>query len=813
MEDKKNQFTVSQNQFNPVDDFNPGLIVYIVNKSVIWIILIILLCTSLAFIYLRYAPRIYEATTTLTKKAEKTTEILGVQQMLSDNSEAETSREMRLMTSKLLLNRVVDSLPLQIAYYKEGKTKFVSSELYGNVPFVIKGAVKNDEIYNVPVYIKIISPRKVYMGFEVSGKEYEFNNKDTGRIISNTYFDVSIHLSEPQVRQDFSGIYFFKFLSRNEIVEEISQKLEVLPVDPRTKTISLKYTDRNPVRCKEIIETVAKEFIEYDLERKREGITNILKFIDAQIDTFGTNFDNFQDSISNMKIAEGYLGKNGDYLTQLSTKQVEFEAKYRDYKYDLLLMQTFKNLLLTNKDYASLPTMRFKLAGISFDSDVNYINDLQVERNRLLLDATPLHPTVRLLDKQIEEAKIRLNKTLDNATATLKANMQILLDEYNKYTGELLRMPDLENKFARLDKMAEIRNDFVLDLYSQKSNYMIASAGIVSDYVVLQPATIPNIPISPKETIIKIAGFAIGLMLGLVLIVVRYLLHNTIVSVEDVTRKTPAAMLGVIPSYKDELERSQIVVTQDPKSTITEAFRGVRSNLQFIASQHTGPRIISTTSTIPGEGKTFVSLNIAAILSMLDKRIIILDFDMRKPRLDKVFAVDSYKGISTILSGQTGIDECIMASGIPNLDFITSGPVPPNPSELILLPTLNSLLEHLKKSYDYIIIDTPPIGLVTDALEILKICDYPIYVLRAAYSNKGFVQNINRIITENKIQNLSVIINDFGRGASGYGTYSTYGNYYGYGYGYGYYGTRYGDGYYTNEEEKNTSLIKKLLKK
>jgi capsular exopolysaccharide synthesis family protein len=189
---------------------------------------------------------------------------------------------------------------------------------------------------------------------------------------------------------------------------------------------------------------------------------------------------------------------------------------------------------------------------------------------------------------------------------------------------------------------------------------------------------------------------------------------------------------------------------------------------------------------------------------------------MRKPRLDKIFDVESHKGVSTILSGQTKIDDCIMESGIPNLDFITSGPVPPNPSELILLPKLGELLAYLKTKYDYVIIDTPPIGLVTDALEILKVSDYPIYILRAAYSNRSFIHSVNRTINESKIKNLSVVINDFGRGASGYGYGygNTYGyNYgYGYGYGYGYYGSKYGEGYYTTESRKKPkSWLTRLL--
>ena len=437
---------------------------------------------------------------------------------------------------------------------------------------------------------------------------------------------------------------------------------------------------------------------------------------------------------------------------------------------------------------------------------------MQQQRNSLLLDATVQHPQIRLIDRQIEDSKIRLNKNIDNALSTLQSQFALLKEEYQKYIDDMKRMPGLQSKYERLEKMAAIRNGFVNHLFEEKSNYLIAGAGIVSDYVVLEKAKTDPTPVSPNESVIKLMGLAVGLILGLIMIVIRYLMHNTITSVEDVEKKTTAPLLGVVPRYKEELERSQVVVTQDPKSAITEAFRAVRTNLQFISS-NPGSKVISTTSTIPGEGKTFVSLNIAAILTLLNKKVVILDFDMRKPRLDKIFDVESHRGISTILSGQTKVDDCIMESGIPNLDFITSGPVPPNPSELILLPKLGEVLEYLKTKYDYIIIDTPPIGLVTDALEILKISDYPIYILRAAYSNRSFVHTINRTITESKVKNLSVIINDFGRGASGYGY--AYGNSYGYNYGYGYgygYGSKYGEGYYTSETKKKPkSWLGRLL--
>ncbi|MES2619876.1 MAG: polysaccharide biosynthesis tyrosine autokinase [Bacteroidota bacterium] len=798
MENNNTEFSESQPS-SPVDDFNLGLLLYVVQKSIVWIIFIVIVCVTLSIIYLRYTPRVYEATTSVMIKHEKTTQILGYESVRLADQE-EISRQVQLMKSNLLLDRVMTRLPLQTGYYKEGKTKFIFSELYTSTPFEIEGITVSNTIINVPIYVKIINPHKVYINFTVDGKEFEYT-KDTGQVLTNSYFSMAVHVRNNVIKEDLSGIYYFKFLSKKEVIDEIATKLDVA-VDFATKTIKISLKDRNPERARAIVSSVADEFIVYAWDDKREGIRNILNFIETQIDTFAVLYDAYQDSIIALRLTEGYNNLGQGFLPDASA----YEEKFRGYKHDLTLLYHFKELLLSNKEFANLASLNFKLPTQSFNDEINQIISLQQKRNLLLLDATPQHPSIRLLDKEIDDLKGKLNQDVDNTLVELNTNFTLLRQEYGNYLYEWERIPGLKNKFDRLDKIAAEKNDFILGLYGQLSHYLIGSAGIVSDYVVLEKAALPQTPVSPKEQYVQIIGFVVGLLLGLLLIVVRYLLHNTIISIDEVERKIIVPLLGVIPRHNQEMDRSQIVVIQDPKSTITEAFRAVRNNLQFI-SNTPGPKIISTTSTIPGEGKTFISLNIAAILSLLNKRVIILDFDMRKPKLSKIFNVIAHKGVSTILSGQTNVDDCVFDSGIPNLSFITSGPLPPNPSELIMLPKLQETLEYLKTKYDYIIIDTPPIGLVTDALEILKLSDYPLYILRASYSNKSFVHGINRIVRESKIKNLSVVINDYGRGASGYG--SSYGHNYGYGYAYGY-GSEYGEGYYTVNPQK-PSWFKKLF--
>ena len=234
------------------------------------------------------------------------------------------------------------------------------------------------------------------------------------------------------------------------------------------------------------------------------------------------------------------------------------------------------------------------------------------------------------------------------------------------------------------------------------------------------------------------------------------------------------------------------MVDKSPKSLVAEAFRSVRTNLQFISNEP-GSKIIALTSTISGEGKTFVAINLAGIIAFSGKRVVIIDLDMRKPKIHIGFSVENSIGMSTLLIGKNCVEEAIQRSNLENLDIITAGPVPPNPSELIISKRMDEILEHLRTIYDVIIIDNPPVGLVSDGIAMIQKADYPIYIFRADYSKRNFIQNVDRLFNEANIKRLSVLLNgvDIDR--------KNYGYNYGYGYGYGY-GTSYG--YYDDEKEK-----------
>jgi len=281
------------------------------------------------------------------------------------------------------------------------------------------------------------------------------------------------------------------------------------------------------------------------------------------------------------------------------------------------------------------------------------------------------------------------------------------------------------------------------------------------------------------------------------------LMHNDITSIKEISNNTTASILGIIPLYKKDIPVSQLLIDKNPKSLIAESFRSIRTNLQFISNEP-GPKVIAVTSTISGEGKTFVSINLAGIIAFSNKKVIVLDLDLRKPKIHLGFNVDNVKGMSTILSDKDKPEDCINNSSLKNLDFITAGPVPPNPSELIISDKMSELLKHLKSIYDIIVIDNPPVGIVTDGIASIQKADYPIYILKANFSKKQYIGNLDRLINESKIQKLSVILNG-ADSKNGYG----YGSNYGYGYGY-----TYGYGYYVEESEiKKKSFFQKLFGK
>jgi capsular exopolysaccharide synthesis family protein len=345
--------------------------------------------------------------------------------------------------------------------------------------------------------------------------------------------------------------------------------------------------------------------------------------------------------------------------------------------------------------------------------------------------------------------------------------------------GEYFQLPEKKIEFGRLKNIQDLNEKYFTLLTEKKVLYAISDAGYASNNRILARPVTNNVPVSPNRQLIFSSFSFFGLLIGLALLVYLYLTFNEINLLEDLKKLLPskATILGGIPIVKNQKEFSQLIVQEMPKGHLAESLRKIRTNLNYI---HPNYHTIAVTSSVSGEGKTFVALNLGGIIAMSDKRTVIIDLDLRKPKIHIAFNTDNSKGMSNLIVGVVQLEECIQRSPIDQLDFITAGPIPPNPSELILSERFREIVEELKTRYDVIIIDNPPIGLVSDGVKNLTEADIPIYVFKSHFSKRNFVYRVKELFEMKQIDKLNVILNAVKSSKS-----DKYG--YGYGYGYGYY--------------------------
>jgi capsular exopolysaccharide synthesis family protein len=699
-------------------------------------------------------------------------------------------------------------MELDVSYYIEGRSGFLSTEVYNGSPFHVDvKKVDNPEIYNSEIHINFIDATKYTLIYTFQ------NQQQTETFLFNDYFEsktgafeIKISLIptlKGNITDHLGKPYFFTINDKKLLMQKISSRINVEPLSTTTKTLRISYIDQNKLKAQDIVNVVTTEFIKYNVERKMESAVNILLYIENQIDTFSSQLAEFQDSLKKFRVENGFIdptqamGRMVDQIYMLESRQYELDGRTKTAQWYFEYLEGLKDLRTISPSLFSKETS--ELYGF-----IDELKALEDERDRMLLDVSEAHPKVIMLTRRIDEIQNYLYNEIQNLLIKLQFEKENVDEQHSRFLNDLLSMPEKEAEFIRLNRRYKLTEEIYLSLLDKQAQYNIAKAGIISDYIILDGASTSNVPTSPKKAIIWLISIAIASILSVLIVAFRYMLHTTITSVEDVRRRTKAIMLGMVPTVYSEIPSTSIVVNQNPKSIVSEALRSLRANMQFI-SKGDDPKTIAITSTISGEGKTFIAINLGAIIAFLNKKVIILDLDMRRPRLSKIFNVPNDKGMSTMLISKHSIEECVHDTEIANLKFITSGPIPPNPAELILSDKLKEVVEELKKQYDFVLFDTPPLGLVTDGLEVIKNADYPIYIFRADYSDKAFITNLDTLIDENGVKNLSVILNDVGRGVSGY--------YYGYG-GYGYsYGYGYGFGYYSDETKPQRTFLNKIFGK
>ncbi|MBP8042626.1 MAG: polysaccharide biosynthesis tyrosine autokinase, partial [Bacteroidales bacterium] len=700
----------------------------------------------IAFLYLRYTLPLFETSAVI--QIDRNDEARSMFGLVGSYEEDNfMAKKVELIRSAVFLQRVTEKLPLSESYFEKGT--ILDYEQFQTSPYRVEYTVKSDAIYGIPISVEFEDNAKCLLKYEIEkGNEQKLEIPLTSKAVFPE-IDVSlanINYSRLEEERRFLSDkkYYFIINNPNQIIPQIVSKLHVEPLNQAGNTIMIRYQDNCAEKATAIVNTIAEEFQSYDIEKQAESANKMLEFIESRMDIIYDTLVKSQEDIINFKKSYGIdsVGTS-NLLPSLTSRLNDYQNQLVEIELESNKLQEIeKNIkVASNSDLTRLIVLT---SGSDFRGSISsLLTSLQgmvITREKLLYDLTENSGQIKELDYQIALQKKLIRESIEYLNINLNERKKEIEEKIALYQGKLGVDGESYNPvdLASLERISKINESYYTQLVNKKAEFQLAKAGYVSQNVILQRSGIPTQPISPIRNTIYIIAVALSLFLGMAIIIVRYVLFNNILSLNDIFKYTDISVIGLVPRYPLKIPVSQLIVDEHPRSLIAEALRSIRTNLQFLNNE-IGPKIIAFSSTISGEGKTFVAINLAGVIAFSDKKVVVIDLDLRKPKIHIGFGVDNHKGMSTILSHKTEIDECIKHSAIKNLDFITAGPVPPNPSELIFSQDTDEVLKYLQTKYDFIIIDNPPVGLVTDGIKALSIADYPLYVIKANYSKKYYI--------------------------------------------------------------------------
>lgn len=724
-----------------------------------------LISTSYAY----FLPNVYRATASVQVGVDDSHYAKDVISIAMGNTARNAGTEKDLILSRSLSQKALKYIDFREHYYeiKNYKTR----EIYKDSPIkvnMLKG-------YGILLDVEIIDERSYRLTFKESSSFYNseilynkihhYNEK-----IKTKYFELILH----KVASTLSRYYQFKIDKKVSAFGSISVKQGY---DSST-VLRISVDDTVALRASEYANALAKSYVQLNIENKTKEANERLSFIDKQLSSISSDIEVSDGDLENFRkeskivdiehISQTVLERLDRYesdLTELSIKEEMLDSFYKDIK-SSKKMETLSIEGIESKD--SLLAQLIKK-----------LQEAVVKRKVFSQDYTNLHPSLIKLNQEVRQLKSSIKNTVKNLVLNLEKRKKLLKNNIQKQQEKLNLLPQRERKFGQLERNFKMNEEIKSYLLKQQSEAQMVKESKISKNKILDFALVPYAPIKPKREFIVLIGFLLGFGLGLALAFLRIFLDTKIQVESDISALVSYPIVGTIPHIDEAKKRKsskKIKVFESVKSATAESFRHIRSNLEFLR-QKKGTQVILLTSTVGREGKTTLAVNLAAIMSLSQKRTIILNLDFRKPTLHKEFNLPNDIGLTELINERVKLKDVIKSTGYDYLDMISSGAIPPNPSELIHNKRIYKILDSLKKGYDMIILDTPPIGLVTDVRELMYYVDINLYIVRADYSRKEFLENLKKLNQIEKMPQLAIILNDIKKRKGNYGYYDGHGYY------------------------------------
>ncbi len=743
------------------DSIDPEKLTAVFRKNLVWIIVIFVATNLAAYLTIRYTKDLFESESELKLDIKRDATELGIKTMIDDQNLNIVSGEIEQIKSKLFFSKVLDSLDLSISYYSVGKV--LKDEMYRRSSFHVKTGKINPAHFDIPIYF----------GFK-GGTQFSVQVGESGQSVTASFgVPFSMNGTELTITKsiyfldDDDNTYYFTLNSRNELIEYLSKNIQVDPLNFQANTIRISFRDYNSLKAYDIVNKIDSLYITYSNEQKNLANKQKIEWLNNELTQVETRMEGFEDYFENFTLKN----KSSDLTLDLKRTIISIN-RVDSQRYILAKNLTELNALLDVITEGKSTTVHqpYKFLPDYVNEKIEDFNKITQDRDRLSLAYNENTFAFKQKEQELNALKDQMFTQLTKIKKDWLTTQAELSKQKENLEREFAGMPDKNTEFSKNQRYYKLYEEFYLSMMQSKAEFEIAQAGSTPDFKILSPATLPLIPISPKKYMILGIGLVAGIVLNFFFIGLLYLLNNKITSIKEVERGTQVPMLGAIPTSHSKI-KTLFHVIDNPKSMVSEAIRSLRTNLEYFNSTNHS-KVITISSTTSGEGKSFLAMNLGGVLAMSNKKVVLVDLDMRKPKGDKYPIGDSSKGMSTILINKNLWKECVVKTALENLDFLPSGPHPPNPSELLLNGAFTDLLEDLRKEYDFIVIDTPPVGLVTDGIMAMKRSDLSIYVFRANYSKHNFMDNLNRVVTINKLTHVSSVVN----------AVPINGNTYGYGY-------------------------------
>ena len=714
----------------------------------------------------------------------------------------EVQNQMRVIRSYDLVGRAIDKINDHIDFHLVGRLKETPVLKFSALHVVADMEYWAPSKTGMPIDLFVVDDQTVRVVFNsLEDQEHQYVTEvPFGTTITDQGVHLTVYLNDDgkdgsAVVAQAQGMHFrIRVKSRDQRINQYRKSLNANNVE-RTSIITLTCQDHLKERAKRFLDTLAATYIDYTAEARLATSIQTEQYISEQLDEINGLTENLERQVDYYRAQNEILDLTREQTEYFNTL-IELEGELKELNFQAASLEELGEFLAVPGSSELSPSIYLSLDDPWLAEQIGELMSLEAKRSAMLLDVKPGSYQIRRIDSTAQHVRSNVVQYLADQSGVAERQRIDLRTEIAELESRLAALPKTQRDILAMERKLGVNEKLAVYLLERRAATIIARASITPEASLIEKARYAG-QVGPDKRRIVLMYTAIGFLIALALAVARMLFFSRIESMAELREVTQAPVIGGIPFYKD-MGNDPIACRADSRSAVTESFRALRTNLQYLLAKE-GANVILVSSLHPQEGKSFVSANLASILAKAGKGVALVDFDMHKPKVHHYMGLENRQGASSIMIGKATIEEVVQPGAYPALDVVTAGPVPPNASDLILSDRMKSTIAKLKSSYDYVILDTPPILPISDALVLMEYVDTALLITNVSRSSRRGIQHLEDLLSQNGLKHASFILNGvktkrwayyYNRYAAKYG-YSMYGAEYGYGYG----------GYHSEDED------------